>query len=345
MDGASQGNDGTVALWGLKVEVGSTETPFNGCAAGAPSPLPGGRNALVGVYPGPTPDNPPFHSFVGYYPDYTIGNSYMGPDGSGSSPATNNGYPTVIGISHFQPGGSFGDATAAAAGGYASGYANTIANAIAPYATFLYAARIDFEWSGNWFSWSPYNSATGGSYGGASIDPTTWINGWRNFAQAFRNNPATAHMKLAWDYPMSSQGANSLAYYPGDDVVDIVSADIYFNPQYDGPTSQGSWMSRTTGLQNLNDMAAFATAHGKPMAFWEWSDDYGDGYCITQFGAWINSHDVVAHSYWDSTDSGGSKIQISSANQQAYVAAFGNTSYTGNFWPPIALPANKLPGF
>jgi Glycosyl hydrolase family 26 len=327
----------STGMWQLQTYEVPQQASGGGSGAGT-------RNYLVGIYMGGSADNPAFHSFVGYYPDFTIGNSYSGPDGSGSNPCTeNSGYPVVVANSHFYPGTSASDPNAAANGSYNGIYANLMQNFYAPCAASIYAIRINWEWPGNWFQFSPYYS---GGYSNPSISPAVWIAGWQNFVKALRANPATAHIKVAWDYPVLSQGANALAYYPGDAYVDIIGTDYYFNTQYDGPTSADSW-NKAMGSGGLNDMAAFAAAHNKPIGFWEVSDDYDDGYATTQFGNWINSHNVVAVTWWDDDGSGGRKIQHTQAAQNAFVQAFGNRTYAGTYWPTglMPLPSSKPSGF
>lgn len=262
----------------------------------------------------------------------------MGPGAEGSNPASNNGYPTVVATESF--GGSY-DANKAANGDYNKIYAGTIANEIAKNP--VPAVRLDFEWAGNWFDWSPYK-ANGGSYDKPGVDPATWVAGFRNYVNELRSNPATANVKVSWDYPLNSKGANALDYYPGDQYVDIIGSDLYFNKQYDGANSQDAWNAKATGQYNLNDMAAFAAQHNKPMAFWEVSDNYGDGTDLTKFGQWVNSHNVVAVSYWDNNGSGGGQLESNPADAQAFQEQF-TAPYTGTYWPSEPLPANKPAGY
>jgi hypothetical protein len=313
----------------------------------------GNGNALVGVYMDP-PDNPTWSSFMGSAPNYSVGNSYMTVLNSGSDPCNalnnngNGGYPTVIAVGHFDSTTSGeNDPVAAANGSYNSVYADYAANAIGPCASTIYAVRIDWEWAGNWFPFSPYYSP--GSYGSPYITASDWIAGFRNLVAAIRANPTTAHIKISWDYPTLSQGANAFDYYPGDDYVDIISTDYYFSTQYDGPTSAGSW-SKATGTQGIDDWATFAAAHNKPMAAWEWCDMYLDGYNITQFSNWMKGHNVVAHSYWDSDDAIASgntcKLQDNATRQNAYIAAWQNWAPSGTFWSGlIPIPGSAPPGF
>jgi hypothetical protein len=316
-----------------------------------PAQANGAGSTIVGVYGVPASDITTWSSQMGFKPNYTIGESYSGPDGSGSEPCNslsnggNGGYPTVVANSHFDANSGMGDPNAAASGAYNSTYASTFANLYGPCAASIYALRLDWEWAGDWFDFSPYSSVNGGTYSSPGITPEVWIAGFRNMVAAMRSVPATAHIKVAWDFPILQyhDAANAMAYYPGDDVVDIISTDYYFNTIYDGPTSSDAW-NKAMGTNGLNAMAAFAAAHNKPMAIWEWGDMYTDGYCITQFSEWIKSHNVVAHSYWDSNDAfdnGGTKLQDFAARENAYIAEWDNWQYTGTYWAVglIPLPA------
>jgi hypothetical protein len=307
-----------------------------------------GRRFLVGIRMSQV-DNSAFHSFMGFYPDYTTNNSFMDPSCSrGESIAANNGYPVVIATSHY--GGRTGySASGQAANSYVSAYMSGINANIVPHASTVYAIRLSREWSLKTNDWSPYY--TPGSYARPSITAATWVAGFRNYVNMIRSIPALAGVKIAWDYPcmMDSHGAaNLMSYYPGDAYVDIISGDIYFVSDWYGGTSSSCWNFYTTyGSYNLKSFAAFAAAHNKPIAIWEWADNYGDGFCINQFGNWIKASNVIAHSYWDEIgnySNGG--LQASSANVAAYVSQFGNTLYRGTGWSQqIQLPSSKPPGF
>ena len=299
----------------------------------------GGTNALLGVWGGS--NSPPWHTWMGRYPDYQAGNSSMGGGGAGSNPCTaNGGYPSVVNFSHINLGGPFPDAHSAARGGYNSAYRTTINNLIAPCADRIYYARIDWEWVGDWESHSPFHKAKGTELNNP-VDPTTWVAGVRQLIQLLKSDPRTAHIKIEFDAPVTPQ---QQAYYPGDDVVDAVGTDIYFDPRTYGADSHVAWTDALTGASqthnvtaNLNVLAAFATAHNKPIIIGEWGDMYRDGYNIAQFANWIKTHNVVAQAYWDMNyglpDGDGSALQDVAARKQAYISAFGNTHYVGTFWP------------
>ncbi len=293
-------------------------------------------------------DDPAFHELVGYYPDYTTNNSFMDPSSTrGESIAANNGYPVVIANSHYTP--SYGyTAAGAAANSYLAVYLDGINRNLVPYASTIYAIRLDREWVNTEWEFSPYYSD---SYTNPVVSPETWIAGWRNYVTMIRNIPSFVNVKIAWDYPCMADRRNALnplSYYPGDDYVDIISCDIYFVREYYGGTSASCWdFYITHGAYNLDAWAAFADAHNKPMAVWEWGDNYGDGYCINKFGHWMRTHNVIAQSFWDE---GGSyskaPLQTTAANVAAFATQFGNTVYQGTHWPKIIpLPASKPGGF
>jgi Glycosyl hydrolase family 26 len=345
-----------VGLWWSWVNnawtAGVTNSPL---ATPTPTPVAGSGGMLVGVYMDP-PDSPTWSAMLSKKPDYTINNSTMTINNVGSNPCNalnnngNGGYPTVAGVGHFNTGvGGNNDPVAAANGSYNSDYANYAANVIGPCANSLYALRIDQEWSGNWFPWGPY--ASPGSYGSPYISPADWIAGFRHLVDAIRANPATAHIKISWDYPLQLQGANTLSYYPGDAYVDIIGTDLYAQPQFDGPTGSGAWTTFLASTGGLNDMAAFAAAHNKPMAIWEWCDVYTDGVFLTNFSNWMKANNVVAQSYWDSNDAigggGACRLQDSASRQAAYIAAWKGWQYSGTYWgsTTLPIPAAGYPGY
>lgn len=291
--------------------------------AGAPTPPPGSNKAMVGMEQDPA-ESPAISTLLGYHPDFTVQNAYMNIANTGNQPCTNNGYPTVIAIPDF------GDATsdtshpdpnAAANGSYNSAYA-TMASAIAPCANTIYAIRLNWEGNGNWYEHSPWCTCHGGNYvssgGSAWISASTWIAGYRNFVNQFKANPATAHIKFAWDWPFNfTSGTPHLNYYPGDAYVDIISADPYNGINYDGNTNGNAGC---TSLQSeaqstsLNDMAAFAAAHNKGIAFWEWGTENNDGQYPSCFLSFVHGSGVgVAESYWDTNDGGCANCAFSSS--------------------------------
>lgn len=367
VDGASQGNVGVADLWGLKVEEGATATSFGGCAdapTGQGGQGPGaGRNFLLGWYMGPEADAPPVHEFLGYYPDFSIGGAYIGPGGENYHQAVdvNNDYPVVYATQTLEQ-DDYGvyDPDKAANGDYDAAYAQGF-DSIASTGLHVYALRVNWEWAGNWFSHSPYCNAEysadpnqnnkvhwwcRGDYNNPKISASTWVAAWKHFVDACRAHPQCKDWKIAWDYPLNLAPANVFDYYPGDDYVDLVTADTYLNKQYCADSSS-CWSNVKSGQNGLDAMADFAKQHGKHMAFWEVGENYGDGVFWKSFGEWVKAHDVVAVSVWDDSTYG-AKIQSTPEDLQSFVGEFGTPAqYTGTYWPThFNVPsANPPAGF
>jgi hypothetical protein len=298
---------------------------------------PSGGTPLLGLYQGDN-TNPAFHVWAGRYPDFTINYSQMGPGAGGNNPSNNNGYPVLVAFGHLDA--NYPDANAAANGLYNSAYAQTVSSFIAPYASKVYAIRVDSEWQGNWSSYSPWYN---GSESSPTITPATWIAGVRNLIAQIKANPATANIPIEFDAPNTDVENN---YYIGDDVVNFIGFDKYFDSNY-YPNSSAAWANETTRTDccNINTMASFARAHGKLMIVPEWCDTFTDGYIIPLFAAWMAANNVIAQSYWDSSDAigaaGGCRLLDYPAREQAYINAFGNTHYTGSYWKLIPVPSTS----
>lgn len=285
--------------------------------------------ALLGMYQGQG-TSPSYHTWVGRYPDYVINLSFLGPDG-GSDPSGNDPNPVVLDFS--TTGNSVCTSfSTAASGGCDNDYRNVINNLVIPYASRVYAIRINSEWTQSGTNQSsPFDGSCN-----VRVDAATWRSGVQHLINVIRSYGQLANVKIQLDAPQDARGQ---AYWPGDSFVDASGFDRYFFSQFDG-SSANSWdmainQTRPCGT-NINTAADFASAHGKPMIISEWCDTYTDGFILTQFAAWMQTHNVVAQTYWDSNDAIGSpagcKLLDSSAREAAYKAAFGGSHYTGTYW-------------
>jgi hypothetical protein len=293
--------------------------------------------ALLGLYQGQG-TSPAFHTWAGRYPDYVINLSFMGP-GYGSDPTGNGGNAAVLDFSTTGP--SCNNFASAASGACDSAYRASIDSLVIPYASHVYAIRINSEWTQAGAFSGPFD-------GGCNVvvGASTWAAGVQHLVNVFRSYPALANVKLELEAPMS---ARDQAYWPGDNYVDLTGFDRYFLSQFDGTSAQ-SWNSAQNQISpcytNINTGAAWGRTHGKPLMISEWCDTYTDGFIISQFSAWMAANNVVAQTYWDSNDAisspAGCKLLDQPARQSAYAAAFANSSYTGNFW---ALQAQATAGY
>lgn len=321
VDGGS-GPTGHVALWGCKVEIGTNATTFTGCATSAT----GGRNYLVGMYEDPT--SYAFNSsWLGYDVEFTVNGAFAednSPFGGGDWPNTfvdnNNGYPRIYDLK-MVPSGSAGtdsDYNIGAAGGFDAQW-NTMFNNLRSVGP-IYGIRLVREFN----------------FSSASLSTAPMIACFRRFVPKFR--AAFPGVKICWN-PNVLAG-DPRPYYPGDDVVDIICVDAY-----DEPGETPDFNGILTGTWGLNDVAAFATLHNKPIGFPEWGTNVPG--VITLFANFFNTHNVVFHSFWNSADGSSGHWDnyfADSGLQAEFAAAFGHTRYTGTFWtlPLLPLPAGYV---
>ena len=171
--------------------------------------------------------------------------------------------------------------------------------------------RTGWEFNGDWFPWAA--KGKGAAFAGA----------FRHFVMQFRS--VSDRFVFDWNVNVGDVGMNPEEAYPGDDYVDIVSMDFYWNTQWDPADPQAAWDSMLNRKWGLMWHQTFAKAHGKRMAYAEWGVMSNNaGPYIERARAWFEQHDVVYHTYWDSNLDFKGKL---SANQypqagSAYRAAF-----------------------
>jgi hypothetical protein len=294
---------------------------------------------------------------MGFYPDVTADNSYMGwAIDDGDNPTANGTYPMVLNAELLIPGNaSYADA---ASGAYNSNYAAFAAalasNNVAPY---VYAIRIAPEWSGpNTTYLDAVYSAQPQSASGRVVAPAQFIAAFRNFAAALRANPATRHVKIAWDYPTRTADTSidvAANYYPGGTdpasglpYVDMITSDIYFYSEWNFSTSSATWAAWLSGYNyNLAQWSSFAASKGLPIGSFEWGDDNGDGYCMTKYLAWLKANNGALAIYWNmfaSPFTNAVAIQGSTAQQKAFEVD-ANTAYSGTFFTRLPAPGSPIP--
>jgi hypothetical protein len=118
--------------------------------------------------------------------------------------------------------------------------------------------RLDWEANGDW----GYDNI-----GSTAQDFANWAAFWRNTVEAMRSVPG-AHFRFDWTINNGYRNIPYTSYYPGDDVVDIIGDDVYDSGVQ--PTVTDRW-SRISGQGGgLNQLLAFAQAHGKPISIPEW---------------------------------------------------------------------------
>jgi Ca2+-binding RTX toxin-like protein len=179
-----------------------------------------------------------------------------------------------------------GNLVAAAAGDYDAYYVQAAKTLIAAAGDGPIYIRTGWEFNGDWQPWAS-----------AGME-AEYIEAYRNFVDAFRS----VSDRFVFDWNVNIGGtADPALSYPGDDYVDIISMDFYYNIQWDKADPNAAWdyfVNRKYGLQWLED---FADAHGKQTAYPEWgvnSDTAGP--FIAKAIAWFETHDVAYWGYWNS---------------------------------------------
>ena len=88
--------------------------------------------------------------------------------------------------------------------------------------------------------------------------------------------------------------------YPGDDYVDVIGIDFYYNTAWhnpDGALAFEHFVRQDYGLQWHQD---FAAEHGKPTAIAEWGLNSDSPEFVRLVAQWAENHDMVYANYWDS---------------------------------------------
>jgi hypothetical protein len=291
VDSASQGNVGTAAIWGMKLELGSIATTFNGCAAPANS-----RNFLLAIKTDGNGSGSPSVTYQTFIAVPLIDDGFIGAIGNnwalgsaGSDTAFTSGTPptslkvfrafSLTSSTAFDPNDSSGQCDNAALSSVAGGsFDPNIQAALNQVATDhnvnhydTVVLRLGWEAGGSaGFCWS--SQATDGPH----------------YVAAFRHvcsmiHTTTPFAKIEWNNNLQSDNSGAggaerswRAYYPGDDCVDIVSTDLYFSTNGVGGAflqastnfaavlSGAGWSTQPTtgtippGTAGLNFMDAFA---------------------------------------------------------------------------------------
>ena len=157
------------------------------------------------------------------------------------------------------------------------------------------ALRVGWEFDGGWYPWS------------ASRDPDAFVPYFRRIVRTMRAVEGD-EFTFVWNFNLGYNESQPDRFYPGDDVVDVIAADVYnqsWRPEdIDGETRRRNLHEQAYGLDFLE---TFAREHGKPIAIPEWGtgvrpDGRGfgdDPEFITTMAAWIERNPVVFHGYWD----------------------------------------------
>lgn len=147
--------------------------------------------------------------------------------------------------------------------------------------------RTGWEMNGSWQPWA------------AKGREAAFIAAYRQFVAAFRS--VSPRFRFDWCVNVGDQGMNPEVAYPGDDVVDVISMDIYHTTTNGDPSDPAkAWSAMMDRPYGLRWHKAFAAGRSKPRAFPEWGVSLAgfDSY-IQAMAAWVSAPDVLFHAYWD----------------------------------------------
>ncbi len=147
--------------------------------------------------------------------------------------------------------------------------------------------RTGWEFNGDWMPWS------------AIKNPKAFAGAFRQFVKVFR--AASSRFRFEWNVNCGTTSMNPEDAYPGDDVVDLIGMDFYWQTEWDPKEPIPAWENAVNRQYGLKWHQTFAKAHGKPTAYSEWGvrGDNASPY-VERAKAWFEQHHVVYQTYWNS---------------------------------------------
>lgn len=176
--------------------------------------------------------------------------------------------------------------------------------------------RTGEEFNGNWMPWS----ATG--------HEQEFVKAYRNFVAAFRS--VSNRFRFEWNVNIRETRMNPADAYPGDDYVDVISMDFYYNTKWNPADPVQAWKEMVYGQYGLQWLEDFAAARRKPTAYPEWGVNSNAAAPYIEMAAeWFSKHNVLYQSVWNSNDAFPGKL---SDNQYPQAGA----GYVKSFGPNVA---------
>jgi hypothetical protein len=151
-----------------------------------------------------------------------------------------------------------------------------------------------------------------------------FIAAYRRFVTVFRS--VSSRFVFQWGMALGDQGMDPATAYPGDEYVDFIAMNLYYDTAYLPTDPDQAWDIVFNQAYGLAWLEQFAATHQKRMVFPEWAVNTDSaGRFIEQAEEWFETSPVVYHSYWNRDDSIASKLSDDRypAAGAAYRAAFG----------------------
>ena len=146
--------------------------------------------------------------------------------------------------------------------------------------------RLGWEANGNWYPWN------------YQTDPPGYKAAFRAAVIAIRRQAPL--VLVDWNVSFRQTKVDWRLGYPGDDVVDIISMDVY--------DYVASWADLRDGVCGLQELRTFAAERGKAEAFPEWGVHRAGGgdspAFVRNMHSWIQAGSVLYQAYWNHSDVG-----------------------------------------
>jgi hypothetical protein len=172
--------------------------------------------------------------------------------------------------------------------------------------------RTGEEFNGNWMPWS------------AAGREQDFVKAYRHFVEAFRS--ISSRFRFEWNVNIRETRMNPVDAYPGDDYVDVVGMDFYYNIKWNPTDPVTAWNEMVSGQYGLQWLEEFAAARKKPTAYPEWGVNFdGAGPYIERAAQWFSRHNVLYQSVWNSNDAFAGKLTDDQYPRAAatYLKSFG----------------------
>jgi hypothetical protein len=172
--------------------------------------------------------------------------------------------------------------------------------------------RTGEEFNGNWMPWS------------AAGREQDFVKAYRHFVEAFRS--VSSRFRFEWNVNIRETRMNPADAYPGDDYVDVIGMDFYYNIKWNPTNPVMAWNEMVSSQYGLQWLEEFAAAHKKPTAYPEWGVNFdGAGPYIERAAQWFSGHNVLYESVWNSNAAFPGKLSDDQYPRAAaaYIDSFG----------------------
>lgn len=172
--------------------------------------------------------------------------------------------------------------------------------------------RLGWEMNGDWYNWGIGNGHNGNT-------AAQYVAAFRQAASLIKAK--APGVRFEWNLSLTGRNISWSSAYPGNDIVDVISMDVYdsYNAAHGGWAGILDGSVNTVG-QGLTAFRSFCQSNGKPEAYTEWSLDTsanGNGDKISYIQlmhAWFLSGNVLHHGYYNSSAWSGSAMVYGSGS-------------------------------